>query len=86
MFTREDAIKAIAEKFPETKTMTGTDYINGGTKSWVESPETRLHRMINLHEPELDGLKEGNSGLEDSREKSFRDSVEHDFKNENGLW
>lgn len=86
MFTRKDALAAITEKFPETKTMTGTDYINGGTKSWVVSPESRLEQMIELHHPSFDGLKEGSEGLDEKTAEHFRGSVEHNYKNEHGLW
>lgn len=86
MFTREDAIKVIAEKFPNTETKTSKDYINGGTRTWVSSPETRLDRMIDLAEPTLDGLKKDASGLDVGLVEFFKTSVEHDYKNENGLW
>lgn len=86
MFTRKDAIEAIREKFPKTETMTGRDYINGGTKSWVVSPESRLKQMIELHEPMYDGLKEGGEGLQNATKDHFLASVEHNYKNENGLW
>lgn len=86
MFTRKDAIEAIREKFPKTETMTGRDYINGGTKQWIVSPESRLKQMIELHEPMFDGLKEGAEGLSDEHGDFFRNSVEHNYKNEHGLW
>jgi hypothetical protein len=86
MFTRTDALKAITEKFPKTETRTQKDYINGGTKDFTVSPEWRLGKMIDLHEPVYDGLKEGGEGLQNATKDHFLASVEHDYKNENGLW
>jgi hypothetical protein len=86
MFTRKEALAAIREKFPEDKTFTNTDYINGGTRTHVATPEYRLKSMIDLHEPFYDGLKEGGEGLDDKTAEHFLGSVEHNYKNENGLW
>jgi hypothetical protein len=86
MFTRKDALEAIREKFPVDKTFTNTDYINGGTRTYVATPEKRLKSMIDLHEPMFDGLKEGAEGISDEHGDFFRGSVEHNYKNENGLW
>lgn len=84
MFTREDALKAIREKFPEDKTF---NYTAAGVEhTFVATPEHRLRKMIDLHEPTFDGLKEGASGLDIGLSEFFLKSVEHNYKNENGLW
>ncbi|QFG12189.1 Hypothetical Protein OBI_RACECAR_61 [Arthrobacter phage Racecar] len=86
MFTRKDAIEAIAAKFP-VETIRQRDYANGGFKDVTWTPEKRLDlHYINLCEPELDALKEGGEGLPDSKADSFRASVEHNYKNKHGLW
>jgi hypothetical protein len=87
MFTRKEAIEVIREKFPKTETKTGIDYANyGGTKQWVVSPEWRLEKMIDLAEPTLDALKTDDGSLDERSEELFRQNVEIDYKNENGLW
>lgn len=86
MFTRKEAIEAVREKFPKTETKTGKDYINGGTKQWVVSPEKRLDWMIDLCEPTLDALKTDEGSLDERSEELFRQNLEIDYKNENGLW
>lgn len=82
---RDDALKIIAEKFPET-TVTETDYINGGTREVHWTAEKRLDKMIELAEPSFDGLKEGSYGIPKDFAKWFIRTVEYDYKNEFGLW
>lgn len=86
MFTRKEALEAIAAKFPETYEKTEKDYFNGGTKTYTVSPEWHLKKMIDLHEPSYDGLKEGGEGIDAKTAEHFVASVEHNYKNENGLW
>lgn len=86
MFTRKDALELLAATFP-TETIRQKDRVNGGFKNVVWTPEKRLeHHYIDLHQPYFDGLKEGTYGLDEEGEKSFRQSVDHDYKNEHGLW
>lgn len=85
MFTREDALKAIAEKFP-TETIRQRDRHNGGYKDVVWTPEKRLdHSYIDLYEPFFDSLREGGSGLDENGAKNFLRLVENNYKDENGL-
>jgi hypothetical protein len=82
---REEAIKIIAAKFP-TQTVNSRDYLNGGVKEIVWTPERRLDSKIDLFEPTLDGLKKGAGGIDVGLDQFFINSVEHDYKNEHGLW
>lgn len=85
MFTRNDALKVIADKFP-TETVRERDRINGGFKEVVWTPEKRLERFyIGLCEPVFDGLKEEGSGLDEEHAKHFLRLVENDYKDANGL-
>ncbi|UDL16744.1 hypothetical protein SEA_ATUIN_51 [Arthrobacter phage Atuin] len=86
MFTRKEALEIITQFFPKTEEKTQRDYVNGGTHTYTVSPEWRLKKMIDLHEPFYDGLKEGEAGLPENLALHFRNSVEHNYKNENGLW
>jgi hypothetical protein len=89
MFTREDALKAIREKFPETKTTRQKYWENGevaGYRDVVWTPEKRLDGLIDLYEPTFDGLMEGNEGIDIGLSQHFHEEVEHYYKNENGLW
>jgi hypothetical protein len=85
MFTRKDAIEAIAEKFP-TETIRQRDRVNGGFKDVVWTPEKRLeHFYIDLHQPHFDGLKEGALGLDEEEAADFLRVVENNYKDSNGL-
>lgn len=85
MFTRKDAVKAIAEKFP-TETIRQRDRVNGGFKDVVWTPEKRLdHFYISLHEPSLDGLKEDGPGVDEETAQHFLRSVENSYKDAHGL-
>lgn len=84
MFTRKEALALLAEKFPVTTT-TQKDYATGGTREVVWTPEKRLERDIDLHEPQFDGLKEGGEGLDPETADWFREKLEIQYKDENGL-
>lgn len=85
MFTREDALKAIAAKFP-TKTIRQRDRLNGGHKDIIWDAQKRLDRhYIDLHSPVFDGLAEGNAGLDDADAEFFLRTLEINYKDENGL-
>lgn len=85
MFTQEDALKAIAEKFP-TETIREKDYINGGFKDVVWTPEKRLQRhYIELHEPVFNGLKNGAPGLDEKTAEFFLRAVEISYKDAHNL-
>lgn len=84
MFTRKEALALLAETFP-VETTTQKDYINGGTREVIWTPEKRLEVKINLHEPIFDGLKEGGEGLDPEMADWFRKKVEIQYKDENGL-
>lgn len=85
MFTREEALALVTEKFP-TKTVEQTDYVNGGTKTVTTTPEKWLDQTIDLAEPSYDGLKPNANGLDEDTEEVFRRFVLSTYKNENGLW
>jgi hypothetical protein len=86
MFTRKDALELLAATFP-VETIRQKDYINGGYRDVVWTPEKILERQfIELHDPSFEGLKEGGAGIDAEKEKFFRASVEHKYKNKHGLW